>query len=799
MTWDTGSESMKDYDGFAVVNKNEPRVDAMKLALGKGTYTDDLKLPDTLHLKLLWSPHAYARITSIDVTEAEAMPGVALILHKDNVTRIPYTTAGQGHPEPSPYDAYIFPEVVRFVGDRVACVAAETEIQAARAVAKIKVEYEVLEPLLDIRRALDEGAPQVHAEPEATGLPGYDKTRNIAAEMEVVYGDLDDAYAKSDIVLEHEYEVPYQAHCCLEPHCALTYFDEDNRLTVRVATQVPFHSRRILARILEFPLHRIRVIKPRIGGGFGGKQEILLEDLPALVTLRTDRPARLVLTRSEEMISSRTRHPQVLKWKTGVLKDGTLMAQSLDVLANTGAYGAHALTVQGCTAGKTLPLYKALAYRFDMKACYTNLPVGGAFRGYGGPQGFLAMECHMDEVADLLGMDPTEFRRKNILQAGDENPLATALGEGKEGHPQRIRSCEILQCIDRGKAEIDWDRRGSFKNDGPLKRGIGMTCLMHGSGIPGVDMASASIKLNDDGSFNLLVGATDIGTGSDTILSQIAAEALSVPLKKIVIYSSDTDLTPFDTGAYASSTTYISGMSVKKACDGVVKQLKRAALEIWKHREDPCPCGDGSQLLTKDEQVVRPDGKVLTYAEICLSTFYDHDQHQIQDHGSHMSFECPPPFSAHFCEVEVDTETGGVKLLKYVAAVDCGVPIHPENCEGQTEGGAMTMMGYALSEEFIFDGAGALQNDTFRDYKQFTAADMPEFKTLLCHSYEPSGPFGAKSVSEIPTDGPGPTIANAIANAIGIRFRTLPITPETIRAAWLEKQAAERKLETAKA
>ena len=794
--WDTGAESMGEYGRFKQVNKNARRVDALKLALGKGTYADDISLPGTLHLKVLWSPHAHARIKAIDTSEAEKVPGVVLILHRFNVKPIPYTTAGQGHPEPSPYDTTVFPEKARFVGDRVACVAAEDERAAAQAVRKIKVEYEVLEPVLDLRRAMDAGAPQIHDQEWATGLPGYDKARNVAAAMEVEHGPVDDAFARAEIVLEHEYEVPYQQQCSLEPHVALTWFDEDHRLTVRVATQVPFHSRRILARVLEVPLHRIRVIKPRIGGGFGGKQEILLEDLPALVTLRTGRPARLFFTRQEELVSSRSRHPQVLRWKTGVNKDGRILAQELDVLANTGAYGAHALTVQGCTAGKTLPLYRAEAYRYLMKTVYTNLPNAGAFRGYGGPQGFFAMECHMDEVADLLGEDPADFRAKNILSPGDENPLAKALGEGKEGPPQRIRSCGIQECIEKGRRAIDWERRGTFANDGPIKRGLGMTCLMHGSGIPGVDMASASIKLNDDGSFNLLVGATDIGTGSDTILSQIAAEALSVPLEKIVIYSSDTDITPFDKGAYASSTTFISGTSVKKACDEVVRQLKEAAVEMWRHRNDPYtpPAGEGdlAGLVCEDEHVRRPDGVALSYTDICLSTFYDHDQHQIMGHGSHMSFECPPPFSAHFAEVEVDTETGGVKLLRYVAAVDCGVPIHPESCEGQTEGGAVTMMGYALSEDFIFDGGGKMLNDTFRDYKQFTALDVPAFETILVKTYEPAGPFGAKSVSEIPTDGPGPTIANAIANALGIRFRKLPITPEMIQAAWQEKAAQAR-------
>ncbi|MDF1565477.1 MAG: molybdopterin-dependent oxidoreductase [Deltaproteobacteria bacterium] len=785
--WDTGAESIDSQDDFKVVGHSPERVDALKLALGKGTYADDVDLDGMLYLKVLWSPHAHAIIKSIDTSKAEAVPGVELILHHGNVSRIPYTTAGQGHPEPSPYDIFIFDRKVRWVGDRVACVAATSERAAARAVELIEVEYELLEPIFDSRRSADEGAPVLHDQPEATGLPDYEKDRNIAAQMLVEHGDMEKAFASADLVLEREYSVPYQAHCCLEPHVALTWLDEDNRLVVRVATQVPFHSRRILARILEIPLNRIRVIKPRIGGGFGGKQEILLEDLPALVTLRTGKPARLMHTRSEEFCSSRTRHPQRLRWKTGVMKDGTIVAQELEVLANTGANGAHALTVQSCTAGKTLPLYDAEAYRFIMKTVYTNLPPGGAFRGYGGPQGFMAMETHMDEVADKLGMDPIAFRRMNVIAPGHDNVLAKSLGEGKEGPPQRIRSNAIQECIDRGAAAIGWERRDSLDRDGPIKRGMGMTCLMHGSGIPGVDMASARIKLNEDGSFNLHVGATDIGTGSDTILSQIAAEALSVPLDKIVIYSSDTDHTPFDTGAYASSTTFISGQSVKKAAEGAGRQLREAALEMWRVHGKEKKLDD---LRLEDGHVRAADGDSISYADICLSTFYEHDQHQIQDHGSHMTFECPPPFSAHFCEVEVDTETGGVKLLKYVAAVDCGVAIHPASAEGQTEGGAVTSMGYALSEDYIFDEKGKLLSDSFGDYKQFTALDAPDFETILVKSFEPAGPFGAKSVSEIPADGPGPTIANAIANAIGIRFRDLPITPEKVRRAWLDQQSS---------
>lgn len=790
-TWDTGAQSVHKMDTYNVVGKNVRRVDALKLALGKGTFADDVTPEGLLYLKMLWSPHAHARILSIDTDEAEQIPGVALILHHGNVPRIPYTTAGQGHPEPSPHDTFMFDHKVRFVGDRVACVAAASERAAAQAVRRIRVEYQPLEPIFDPTQSTAKGAPVIHDEPEASGLPDYDKSRNIAAQVDVTHGDLDSAFASADHIIENTYSVPFQVHCAVEPHVALTWLDEDNRLVVRVATQVPFHSRRILARILEVPIQSIRVVKPRIGGGFGGKQEILLEDLPAMVTLRTGRPARLMLTRSEEMVSARTRHPQILRLKTGVNRDGTLLAQELEVLANTGAYGAHALTVQTCTGGKTLPLYRADAYGFRMKAVYTNLPVAGAFRGYGGPQGFMALECQMDEVAEFLGMDPIEFRLNNVIGPGHSNELAQALGEGKEGPPQRIRSCAIEACIARGQESIGWERRATLPKGGTLKRGMGMSCLMHGSGIPGVDMGSARIKLNEDGSFHLHVGATDIGTGSDTILSQIAAEALAVSVNKIVIYSSDTDHTPFDTGAYASSTTFITGTAVKKAALGVASQLLDAAREMWRHRGEPW---ERDALCLRDGGVHRRDGQSLSYAEICLSTFYSHDQHQIMDHSSHMTFECPPPFSAHFAEVEVDTETGGVKVLKYVAAVDCGVAVHPKSCEGQTEGGACTAMGYALSEDLLFDDQGRVQNDSFRDYKQFTALDMPEFETILIRSYEPAGPFGAKSVSEIPTDGPGPTIANAIANALRIRFRDLPITPERVRTAWLKKLAQDKTL-----
>ena len=779
-TWDTGADSMDEYDRFQVINRSPIRVDANKLALGKGTFTDDVQLPGTLHVKMLWSPHAHARVLSVDCAEAEGMGGVACVLHTFNTPRIPHTTAGQGFPEPSPYDTYMFPRTVRHVGDRVCAVAASSEIEAARALARIQVEYAVLPAVFDQESALAEGAPQIHDEEESTGIA--DASRNLACHLFAEVGDVEAGLASADVVMERRYEVGYAQQAPIEPHVAVTWLDEDSRLNVRVATQVPFHSRRILAQVLDHPVSQIRVTKPRIGGGFGVKQEILVEDVPALVSLRTGRPARWCYTRAEELVSARTRHPQVLYMRMGANHDGHIVATDMRVVTNTGAYGAHALTVTSCTGGKALPLYRADHYRFNADVAYTNLPVGGAFRGYGGPQGFFAVEILMDEMAEELGLDMVDFRRKNMLRPGDENPLAVALGEGREGFPQTVRSCGLAECIDKAAEEIGWDRRNSYDNSGPVKRGMAMVALMHGSGIPGIDMASAFLKFNDDGSFNLLVGATDIGTGSDTILSQIAAEALKVKLEDIVIYSSDTDLTPFDTGAYASSTTYISGMSVKKAAENTLKQILEAAAEMWE-------CGVQG-LSAKDKTVHHPDGRTLTYAAICRSTLYDANQRQIMDHASHMSYECPPPFSAHFCEIEVDTETGGVKVLKYVAAVDCGVAIHPIACEGQTEGGAAQGLGWALTEEFLFNKEGAMQNTSFGDYKIFSSLDMPEFKSIIVPTYEPSGPYGAKSVSEIPIDGPAPLLSNAIYAATGLRFRDIPITPERIWRAWQERQSS---------
>ena len=755
------------------VGRSERRVDSVKLAMGRGTFVDDIALPGMLHARILRSPHAHARIARIDTAKARAMPGVAAVLTHQDVPRVPYTTAGQGWPEPSPYDAVMLDHKVRFVGDRVAVVAAEDPEVARRACDAIQVEYEVLPAVLDPEKAMDPGAPRIHDQPDASGIK--DPARNLAAEIVAEVGDVARGFAEAERVFEETYRVPYVQQSSIEPHITITWLDEDHRLIVRTSTQVPFHVRRIIAPLLGIPIRRIRVIKPRIGGGFGGKQEILIEDLCGMLTLRTGRPVRLEYTREEELSAARTRHPQIVTLKTGV-KDGRFTAMEMRVLENTGAYGTHALTVMSVTGNRALSLYRCPNLRYEARAVYTNLAVAGAFRGYGCPQGFFALESHVDEIAQALGEDPIELRRRNHVQEGDEQPIAEVLGEGKEGHRQVIRSCGLPQAIQAGAKAIGWSRRKALRPaKGALRRGMGMAIVMQASGIPGVDMGAASIKMNEDGSFNLLVGATDIGTGADTMFCQIAAEALGVPIEKIIPYSSDTDMTPFDPGAYASSTTYISGRAVEKAARLVLQQITEVGGRMLEERPE--------DLVLHGAKVCAKDGRFVTYEQVCLSSLYQKDQFQIMATASHMSYDSPPPFAAVFAEVEVDTETGLVRVRKIVEAVDCGQVVNPKMAEGQVEGAAMQSLGYALYERMPFDAAGRMQFRSFRDYTIAAATDVPEIVTILVPTHEPTGPFGAKAIAEIPINGPAPAIANAVAHATGVRIREIPLTPERVLAA----------------
>jgi putative selenate reductase molybdopterin-binding subunit len=769
---------------FEVVGQKERRVDGVKLAIGKGGFVDDIVMPGLLHAKILGSPHAHARIKDIDTRRAERLPGVAAVLTYQNIPRVAYTTAGQGWPEPSPYDAFMFDRKVRFVGDRVAAVAAESEAIAEKALSLIRVRYEILPAVFDPELALAPGAPVIHDEEDTRGI--HDRKRNIAAHIDVELGNVEQALAKAHRVLEAEYRVPAVQAVPLEPHLVIAYLDEDDRLVVRTSTQVPFHVRRIIAPLLEIPAKQIRVVKPRIGGGFGAKQEVLLEDVCGMLALRTGRPVRLGLTRQEEFVASRTRHGQILRLRTGFERDGSLVAQDLRVIENTGAYGTHALTVMCNTGSKPLALYRCPNQRFVADGVYTNLPVAGAMRGYGGPQGFFALESHMDEIADALGIDPLELRRRNAIDVGDAPPIAAALGEGKEGLPQKITSCGLAACAGRAAEELGWGEkwRPAPKATAAVlagkRRGVGVAFLMHGSGIPGVDMAAASLKLNDDGSFNLMVGATDIGTGADTMLAQIAAEQLGTLPEQILVHAADTDITPFDTGAYASSTTYVSGGAVRKAAEQVRRQMTCVAARLL-----GVAC---EAVVFRAGRVFAPDGRTVSFGDIALDSLYQHHQQQIMASASHMSYESPPPFAVHMAEVEVDVETGVVRVLKYVAATDCGTVINPPMAEGQVEGAIGMSLGYALTEELCFDERGVCLNPNLTDYKLVTALDMPEVVTFMVETYEPSGPFGAKAVAEIAMDGPGPVVANAVFNAVGVRLRSLPLTPEKVRAAIRARQ-----------
>ncbi|MBI5650890.1 MAG: molybdopterin-dependent oxidoreductase [Chloroflexi bacterium] len=775
-----------------VVGKSEPKVDALKLAKGKPVFTDDITLPGMLYAALLTSPHAHARIKHIDSVRARALPGVRAVLTYENIPRVIYATGGQSHPNPKPWDQVSLDSKVRNVGDRVAVVAAESPEIAQRALELIEVDYEILPAIFDPGDAMRDGAPIIHDEPDALGIA--DAAHNLAATVHAVVGEFERGLAEADRVFERTYRVHQVQQAAIEPHVCITYWDEDERLVVRTSTQVPFHVRRMLSPLLGLPVKRIRVIKPRVGGGFGGKQEMLIEDLCAHLTLATNRPVRFEYTRALEFTSARSRHPQTITYRAGVMNDGSLRALAMNIVEDTGAYGTHGLTVCTVSGLRGLSTYRCPNMLLDAKIAYTNKPTPGAFRGYGAPQAEFALESLMEEIARAMNFDPIGFRLQNAVRVGDGLALAVALGEAREGFEQKIQTCALPECVEQGAEAIGWRgirhgdaamrRRGEFAESkienrkSKIKTGQGMAVCMHGTAIAGLDMGAASIKMNDDGSFNILVGATDLGTGSDTVLAQIAAETLGVPTADVIMYSSDTDMTPFDTGAYASSTTFISGGAVKKAADDVRAQIIERAAKMLNISQQSSVNSQQWNLL--DRQVIAPDGRSVSLAEIALHSLHTEDQKQIMASASHMSFVSPPPFGAQFAEVEVDTETGQIVVKKLVMAVDCGTAINPQTALGQIEGGMTQALGYAVCEEMVYREDGSLLTTDLNDYHIFRADEMPELKAILVPTYEPSGPFGAKAVAEIPMDGVAPAIANAIYDAVGVRIRDLPITPEKI-------------------
>lgn len=739
-----------------IVNKSTKKIDSIGIITGRPLYTDDLVINNnSLIVKLLRSPHAYARIADIDTSIAKKVPGVEAIFTYHDVPNTMFTLAGQSYPEPSPYDRKILDEYVRYVGDPVAIIAAIDEKTAEKAMKLIKVKYEVLDAVIDYEKALDSDI-LVHREAAHTNFPiGYDNKRNLASSYLETKGDVEKGFAESDVIIEETYYTQPQIHAMMETYRTACYLDAHGRLNVISSTQIPFHMRRHLARALEMPSSRIRVMKPKLGGGFGGKQTSVCEIYPAFVTMKTGKPSKIVYTRKETQACSNTRHAMRLKVKIGSDREGNIKAIDINVLSNTGAYGEHAPTVTALVVYKTFPLYAKVPMRCKADIVYSNTTVGGAFRGYGATQGTFAVESAVNELAHKLGLDPTEVRMKNLVDQSE-----TVSGD-------------IKKCIEIGKEAFDWKNR-CVKDMGNGKvRASGMAVTMQGSGIQGVDTASATLKLHDSGDYTLYVGVTDMGQGCDTVTAQMAAEILEVPMEKIIVNSADTDVSPYDPGAYASSGTYVTGNAVILAAKKMREEVVKMASFLMKTPVE--------ELEYKGEYVQDKNGNQLSLKEIGVRSVSFEGMNQLTTTATWGGKTSPPPFIASFAEVEVDTLTGETKVIDFLSVVDCGLPINPALAQVQVEGGIAQGIGLALYEDIQFDERGKMKHDNLMQYKIPSRKDLGNnIKVMFSYSDEPTGPFGAKSIGEVVINTASPAIADAIYNATNRRLRSLPMTSEKI-------------------
>lgn len=752
---------------FKTVGQPVRKKDAMQLLLGKPAYVDDVTPKDALVVKVLRSPHAHALIERIDTTIACKVPGVVCIYTYEDVPQTRFTMAGQTYPEPSPYDRLILDKRVRFVGDAVAIVAGETEKAVDKAMRLIKVQYQVLEPVLDPRKAKDNPV-LVHPEESWRSLcpVGADNKRNLCASDTCADGDVESVLASCDEVIEHTYHTKACQQAMMETFRTYTELDAYGRLHVVSSTQIVFHVRRILANALGIPKSKIHVEKPRIGGGFGAKQTVVAEVYPALVTWKTGRPAKMIYSREECQIAGSPRHEMEVTVRLGAMKDGTIRALDVYTLSNTGAFGEHGPTTVGLSGHKSIPLYNTNleAFRFAYDVVYTNCQAAGAYRGYGATQGIFAVESAVNELAARLGLDPVALREKNMVREGQVMPAY---------YNEQTNACALDRCMARAKEMIGWDEKYPCRDRGNGKvRAVGVAMAMQGSGISGVDVGSATVKLSDEGFFNLSIGAADMGTGCDTILAQMAAECMDCPVDEIAVFGADSDASPYDSGSYASSTTYVTGKAVEKACEELKANLCEIAAGLLGCGADEVEwTGEGVRKLDGSAAVSRMD---IATKSMCGNLT------AAQATASHTSPVSPPPFMVGMCEIELDKETGTVELLDYVAVVDCGTPINPNLARVQTEGGIMQGVGMALYEDVTYDAAGRIAENSLMEYKIPSRLDMGKLRVEFESSYEPTGPFGAKSIGEIVINTPSPAIAHAIFNATGVWHRTLPITPENI-------------------
>ena len=762
-----------------VVNQPLRKKDAMQLVTGQPVYVDDVTPRDCLCVKLLRSPHANAIVKSINKTAAMKVPGMEAIFTWEDVDQDGrrYTQAGQTYPEASPYDRLVIDRHVRFVGDVVAILAGADEKCVDKAMKLVKVEYEVLEPVLDFHTAKDNPV-LVHPEDnwESLAPVGADNRRNLCAHDECGNGDIDAVLADCDVVIDRVYHTQACQQAMMETFRTYCEIDTYGRLHIISSTQIVFHTRRIVANALHIPKSKVRVTKPRIGGGFGAKQTAVSAVYPAFVTWMTKKPSKIIFSRVESQIASSPRHEMEMHVRLGANKDGIVRGIDLHTLSNTGAYGEHGPTTVGLSGHKSIPLYgKAEAFRFTSDVVYTNHMSAGAYRGYGATQGLFAVESAVNELANILGMDPFKIREMNITHEGEIMPAY---------YGQLNTSCALDRCLARVHDMIDWDNKYPCRDMGNGRiRAVGMGMAMQGSGITSMDVGSATLKVNDEGFYTLLIGAADMGTGCDTTLAQIAAEVLECPLDNITTLSADTDWSPYDSGSYASSTTYVTG-----------KATEKCALELRGKI-----CALGAKLLGCDKKQVSFDGrevrveegenagKTISLSDIATASM-NGNSIELQATVTHSSEISPPPYMVGAAEIEVDTETGEVTLLDYAAAVDCGTPINPNLTRVQAEGGIAQGIGMTLTESVTYDDRGYPMENSLFQYKIPARVDIGKIRVEFENSYEGEGPFGAKSIGEVVINTPLPAISDAIRNAVGKRFYELPITPEKIAMAALEKK-----------